>query len=141
MLQRPFVVIEAEEKRADGVFPALVPAESGNHAVRGAGVLDLEHRPLARLIGASRRLRNHTIESRAFETLQPVHCQLAIAGHRREVERATPGREQFLELVAPLLLWRVHPKLAPDGVGAQGDAAGRVAARGAALPGPRRAGG
>src|SRR3989442_5274511 len=113
MLQRPFVVIEAEEKRADGVFPALVPAESGNHAVRGAGVLDLEHRPLAGLIGARRRLRNHAVESRAFETLQPVHCQLAIAGHRREAERATRVREQFLELLAPLLLWRVHPNLAP----------------------------
>ena len=36
--------------------PVLVPPEPGHHAVGGALVLDLEHRPLARLVGASRRL-------------------------------------------------------------------------------------
>ena len=50
----PLLVVEPEQQRADQhVLARLVPAEAGDDAVGGARVLDLEHRALARLIGAS----------------------------------------------------------------------------------------
>ena len=52
VVQHAVIVVEAEQQRADGVLAALVPAEAGDHAVGGARVLDLEHRALARLVGA-----------------------------------------------------------------------------------------
>src|SRR6185369_4773276 len=48
VLQHAAVVIEAEQQRPDSVLAALVPAESRDHAIGGANVLDLEHRALPR---------------------------------------------------------------------------------------------
>ena len=50
--QRAVVVVEPEHQRADRVRPALVHPVAGDDAVRGALVLDLEHDPLVRLVGA-----------------------------------------------------------------------------------------
>ena len=83
MVERAFVVVEAEQQRADDAFAVLVPPESGHHAVGGPRVLDLEHRPLAGLVGGIVRLRDHPVETRALETLQPVD--------RRDRDRVSSG--------------------------------------------------
>ena len=61
------VVVEAEQQRADAVRPALVHAVAGDHAVGGAGVLDLEHGPLVGLVGAGQGFGHDAVESGAFE--------------------------------------------------------------------------
>ena len=78
-------------------------------------MFDLEHRALARLVRACRRLRNDAVESRAFKPLQPVDCQVAIARHRRQMKWASHAREQFLELFPALSLGRVEQTLARNG--------------------------
>ncbi len=69
MLQRPFVVVQAEQERSQRTLAALVPAESGHHTVGAAHVLDFEHRALARLICCAGRLGDHAIQPRALEAL------------------------------------------------------------------------
>jgi len=81
-----------------------VPAESGHHAIGGTRVLDLEHRALARLIRRRGRLRDHAVESGAFEALQPIDRDRAIARHRREVEGFANLLEELLELRAAVRL-------------------------------------
>ena len=57
MVERALVVEQAQQQRPDVRARAvLVPAEPGDDAVGGALVLDLEHRPLAGLVGPSSRL-------------------------------------------------------------------------------------
>src|ERR1051326_695911 len=76
VMQMPAVVVEAEEQRADQfVFAVLVPAESGDDAVRRAGVLDLDHRALPRLVMAVSGLRNDAIQSGAFDVIEPLPRQ------------------------------------------------------------------
>ena len=70
---RPLVVVQAEQQRADALVRSrLVPAEAGDDAVGGAHVLHLDHRALARLVGAVRRLRDHAVEAGALEARQPL---------------------------------------------------------------------
>src|SRR5436190_19440231 len=76
MLQRAVVVIQAEQKRSDGVLAALMPAKSGDHAVGGARVFDLEHRALARLIGGVSGFRHDAVEPGPFEAVEPVDSEL-----------------------------------------------------------------
>ena len=66
------LVVQPEQQRADQSLPALVPAEAGDHAIRRARVLHLDHRALAGLIGAVRGLRDHAIEARALERVEPL---------------------------------------------------------------------
>ena len=79
VVQRAVVVVEAEQQRADQLAGAvLVPAEAGDDAVGGAHVLDLQHRALARLVRAARRLGDHAVEPGALEAVEPV------GGERRD---------------------------------------------------------
>ena len=96
VMQRPLVVVQPEQQRADRILSALVPAKTGDDAVGRARVLDLDHRALAGLVGAVVRLRDHAVEAGAFEALQPLGGDLAIARHRREVERRLDVRQQLL---------------------------------------------
>src|SRR4029077_3319130 len=108
MLQRAFFIIEPKQERADGVLAALVPAKSRHHTVAGADMLDLDHRALSRLIRSRRRLGDHAVQPRALEALQPVDGDLAVARHRREVERAPDLLEELLKSDTALLLWQVQ---------------------------------
>ena len=87
VLQAAAVVVEAEQQRADLVVAALVPAEAGDDAVRGARVLDLDHGALARLVGGVDRLGHHAVEAGALEALEPLGRQRPVVRHRREVDR------------------------------------------------------
>ena len=83
MVERALVVVQAEQQRADVRARAvLVPAEAGDDAVGGALVLDLEHRPLARLVRRVEPLGDHAVEAGALEPLEPVGGGRAVAGRR-----------------------------------------------------------
>ena len=73
--ERPVVGVQAEQQRPDRVRPALVQPVAGDDAVRGALVLDLEHHPLVRLVGAVERLGDHPVEPGAFELVEPLPRQ------------------------------------------------------------------
>jgi hypothetical protein len=103
VVERAGAVVEAEQERADElVLAVLVPAEPGDDAVRGARVLDLEHRALARLIGERVGLGHHAVEPGALEALEPVGGDGAIARHRRDVDRRLDAGEGLLEAGAAL---------------------------------------
>ena len=105
MVERPGVVEQPQQQRPDvRPGPVLVPAEPGHDAVGGALVLDLEHRPLARLVGRVEPLGDHAIEPGALEPLEPVRGGRAIAGRRRQVDRRLRGAEDGLEALSPLAL-------------------------------------
>ena len=88
MLELPIRVPEAEQQRADQrPRPVLVPAEAGHHAVGGALVLDLRHRPLAGLVGRVGALRDHAIQPGALEDVEPSSRDRRIRRGRREMDR------------------------------------------------------
>src|SRR5271170_3331314 len=88
MLERPGIVVKAEQQRADGgTIAFLVPAKAADHAVAFPLVLDLEHRPLVRLVNAGERLGHHSIESRSLEAPEPVSGDLPVAGRGGDVKR------------------------------------------------------
>ena len=70
--QRAVVVVQAEQQRTDRVRPALVHPVAGDHAVGGALVLDLEHHPLVRLVGAVERLGDDAVQPGALELGEPA---------------------------------------------------------------------
>src|SRR4051812_22595790 len=65
--QGAIVLVQPEQEGADAVRTAFVDPVAGDHAVGGPLVLDLEHRPLVRLVGAVQRLRHHPVQTRALE--------------------------------------------------------------------------
>ena len=88
-------------------MPVLVPAKAGDDAIGRARVLDLDHRALAGLVVAVRRLRDHAVEAGAFEARRASRARRArsrvigvrwIGGSRL--------REQLFERGAPLALRR-----------------------------------
>ena len=81
----PRVVVQAQQQRADVRRPArLVPAEAGDHAISSAGVLDLEHGALARLVRRVEGLGDDAVEAGTFEALEPIarHAWSCVAGVR-----------------------------------------------------------
>ena len=82
----------------------LVPAEPRDHAVGGALVLDLEHRPLARLIGRVEPLRDDTVQARAFEPLEPALRRRPVARRRCQVDGRLDLSEDGFEAGAPVAL-------------------------------------
>ena len=98
VMQGATVVVQAEEERSDQrVLSLLVPPKSSHHTVGRPRVLDLDHRALARLVGSGLRLRNHAIEARSFELLEPVRGNRRVARHRRQVNRRRHVRKRCFE--------------------------------------------
>src|SRR5437867_10955054 len=80
VMEAALVVVEAEQERADVRARAvLVPPEAGHDAVRRALVLELEHRPLARLVLRVEPFRDHAVESGSLEAVEPVDGRGAVA--------------------------------------------------------------
>jgi hypothetical protein len=99
------VVVQPEQQRPDvGARPVLVPAEAGDDAVGRALVLDLEHRPLAGLVGRVESFRDDAVEPGALEPVEPVGGRRAVAGRRRQVDRRLDAEERLLQPRAPLVL-------------------------------------
>src|SRR6516225_9201859 len=108
MLQHPSVVVQAEQQRADCVLAALVPTEARHDTVSRARMLHLDHRALARVVRAGLQLRNHTVQTRAFEAREPVERKGSIACYGCEMQRRFHFAEQLLEGGTARPLWRRH---------------------------------
>ena len=97
-MQPPLRVVEAEQERTHQLTRAvLVPAEAGHHAVRGAGVLHLDHGALARLVRRRLVFGDHAVEAGALEPMEPLVGERAIACAGRDVQAAAGLRESALE--------------------------------------------
>ena len=105
MVERARVVEQPEQQRPDvRARPVLVPAEAGHDAIGGPLVLDLEHRPLARLVRRIEPLRDDAIEPGALEPFEPVGRGRPIARRGRQVDRRLGAAEDRLEAGPPLAL-------------------------------------
>ena len=124
MMEDAGVVVEAEKERADRLGAALlgahVPAKAGDDAVGGTHVLDLLHRPLARLVGRVERLGDDAVEAGALELAQPRRGDVAVVRHRRQVERRPRRAEKLLERGAPARLGLVDAALSGRGEQVEG---------------------
>ena len=72
MVELPGIVIQPEQQRSDHVAVRCVP-KAGDHAIGSAPLLDLQHRPHARLIGRVTPLGDHPVQRTArSERASPV---------------------------------------------------------------------
>ena len=78
----------------------LVPAEPRHHAVGGALVLHLHHRPLARAVAAVEALGHDAVQAGALEAIEPVQRHRPIGGRGREVHRRPHPGQQLLQAAA-----------------------------------------
>src|SRR5262245_50322205 len=125
MMEPAVRVVEPEKKRADAVLAALVPAEAGDHAVGGSRVLDLEHRALARLIGAVLRFCDHAVEPGSFELLEPLLGDGAVRGDWGQMQRRGGGAEEPFEPGPAFTLWRFTQVASLDCQDVEGHERGR----------------
>src|SRR4051812_37010983 len=103
MMKHAFVVVEAEQQRADELaFGLLVPTKPRDDAVGRPRVLDLDHQPLAWRVRERVRLRDDAIEPGALEAFEPVLRGLRITSDRRDMYRRLRLRERVLERGAAL---------------------------------------
>ena len=122
MVERALVVIQAQQQRPDvGSRPVLVPPETGDDAVRGALVLDLEHRPLAWLVGRVEPLGDDPVKTGALEVPEPVGGGGAIARGRGQVDGWPCRAEDALEPFPPLALRDLAQVLVVEGQQIPGD--------------------
>ncbi len=124
MLQGAVVVVEPEQERPDDAA-ALVPAKPGHDTVRGALVLDLEHRPLVGDVWAVERLGHDTVESGALEDVEPPGTRRQVRCCRSEVYGGLGAGEGLHQTGPPGAERRVHERLVIDGEQVEGDERGR----------------
>jgi hypothetical protein len=91
-----------------------VPAEAGDDAVGRPGVLDLEHRPLARLVDAGGGFGDDAVEAGALEPGQPIGGNGGVGCDRRQVNGRQHAGERRLEMPAPLGLGQTAQILVAD---------------------------
>src|SRR5207244_3593881 len=91
---------------APGMRPGGSEPELAHEAVGGARVLHLDRGALPGQVRARRRLRDHAVEARALELLEPAGGDRAVERHRREVERRPEARHDSLEGLPALALRR-----------------------------------
>src|SRR5262245_41354034 len=103
VMQRAFRAVQPEQQRSnERVSPILVPAKTGDDAVGGPRVLDLDHRALAWLVDSQFRLRDHAVETGAFEARKPLDRRAAIVSRRGQMDRRPGLRQHALETGAKL---------------------------------------
>jgi hypothetical protein len=102
-MQHALVVVQPEQQGTDHrARPVLVPAEARHHAVGGALVLHLHHRPLSGAVAAVQALGHDTVQTRAFEAVEPVQRQRPVGRGRRQVHRRPDTRQQLLQPLAAI---------------------------------------
>ena len=116
MMQRAFVVVEAEEQGADhGASAVLVPPEAGNYAVSGALVLHLDHGSLAGSVRLIETFCHDAVQSRPLKASEPILSELAIARGRRKMDRRSGFGERVFEPRTTLLERRLTQVFVSDG--------------------------
>src|SRR5262245_2454934 len=111
-VERAVVPVEPEQQGRDPPVGLIAPAETDDHAVGGLVRLDLDNAVArAREVRHPQPLRDHAVEARLLEALEPL-CRLLRVAHRgREPERLGLA----LELATPLLeRLLVHRLALPD---------------------------
>ena len=122
MVERAVVVEQPEQQRPDvRARPVLVPAEPGDHAIGRALVLDLEHRPLARLVRRIEALGDDAVEAGALEPVEPVGGRRPVARRGRQVDRRGRLAQDRLEAGAALGLRHVAEVLVAERQQVPGD--------------------
>src|ERR1035437_3461527 len=105
MVQSARFVEQPEEQRADQRSRSvLVPPKPGHDAVGGAGVLDLGPTALGWHVRIGHALGYYTIETGAFESVEPVGGDRRIAGGGGQRDGRLGAREGLLEERAPFTL-------------------------------------
>src|SRR5690606_33465335 len=79
------LVVEQPEQQGAREVAVLAVAKTADDAVGGADVLDLEHGPLAALVGPVEALGDHAVE-RAAGVAQPVARRGAVTGLGRQAQ-------------------------------------------------------
>ena len=103
------VVVEAEEEGAD-LASVLVLPEAPDHHVDRAPVLDLDHRSLARLVGAVELLGDDPVAPSRLVFVEPPPRRVLVGGRRREVPRMLQALGQLHQPLAALAE-RKRPKV------------------------------
>jgi hypothetical protein len=136
--QLPGVAVQAEQERADRLLAGLVCPVAGHHAVGRPLVLDLEHDPPVRLVGAGQRLSDDPVQAGSLELLEPSLSQGVVGGRRRHVEgRGHAGQRLFQR--RPALLERpLGVVVVAEGEQVERDEVGRRLAREHVHPAGRR---
>ncbi len=103
VVQHAAVVVQPQLQGAHGRagLGLGVPAQPGDHAVRGARMLDLEHGPLAGHVVAAGGLGDHAVQPGAFEDPEPFGRGVRVVGDRRGAQSAVvqaEAGEQFAAL-------------------------------------------
>ena len=90
--------VEAEQQGSHAL-PGLVHAVPVDNGVGGPGVLDLQHRSLARGVCLLQRLGHDPVQAGALEPLEPVPGDVRVGGHLGQVDRVAvlELRERLLE--------------------------------------------
>ena len=100
MVEQAVIIVEPEQQRAD-LFLLFGIAEAADDAVRGALLLDLDHRPLARAIVVVEALGDHAVE-RAAAAFQPGESGIPVGGDGRQMHaRHRVLCEEALQCLAP----------------------------------------
>src|SRR5436190_1145384 len=101
VVERPLVVVEAEEERPDAVT-VLVRSEPGDDTVGRPLVLDLEPGALVLAVLPRARLGDHPVEAGALELLEPVGGDRRVGGRGGEVDGRLGSPQHPLQALAPL---------------------------------------
>ena len=92
-------------------------------------MLHLDHGSLTGLVRAIDGFRDHTVEPRTFEALEPLRCYRAIAGHGGQIDRRLGISQHLLESRPPFVLGRVTEISSIDGQQIEADEACRCLQR------------
>jgi len=98
---------------------------AGDHAVGGAGVLDLEPGPPVRLVDPVQELGDHAVQAGALEARKPLGGQPAVGGGAGQVDRRSRAGEGVLQGRAAAGERLAGPVLVPERQQVEGDQPGR----------------
>src|SRR2546421_3651814 len=101
VVERPLVVVEAQEQRPDAVT-VLVRAEPGDDAIGRPLVLDLEPGAFVLAVLPRARLGDDAVEAGALELLEPVGGNRRVGGRGGEMDGRLGSAQHPLQALAPL---------------------------------------
>src|SRR5436190_3201810 len=101
MMEQAPLIIEAKQERADFLFLLRI-AKAADDTVRGALLLDLDHCPLARLVGLLRPLGDDAVEC-PTAPFEPAQRNLAASRRRRKLKAGNHVlRKEAFQRFSPL---------------------------------------
>ncbi len=108
-------VVKSQQQRPDAVRPGSVHPVSGENAVRGAFVLDLEHRAFVRQVLPVEGFGHDPVETGSLEPVKPFLCCPPVPGRGGEVDWRDTSGEHTLQGGTPLCERTVGEVLVVEG--------------------------